>query len=106
MNALLILWFIKHQDFTFNQSNLYINFIKDIVSEITKPNILSYNDDTIITKADNFYFIINHSNYELNIKLPSDIQNKTLYCYNCNDDINLKSSISLPEFSFYALRID
>lgn len=108
MNALLILWFFKYNDFDFSYKTPYLTYMYEIISEINNidPQVIKVDRSYIITKVDNFYFIINHNDEENNIFLPKELQNTCVYCYNCNDDMNLTDSILLPEFSFYALRID
>jgi len=38
--------------------------------------------------------------------LPPELQEKTVFCYNCNDEMILEKELLLPEFSFYALCIE
>ena len=40
----------------------------------------------------------------MDLTLPSDIANKTYYCFNCNDEIDLEVSVDMPEYSFYILK--
>lgn len=108
MNAILILWFVKHQDLSFKGDNIYIKYLKNITSEISNinPQIIFINNTSMITYIDDFYFIINHNSSEAKVLLPKEIQYKTLYCYNCNDDMELEETIIIPEFSFYALKVE
>lgn len=106
MNALLILWFFKNDLFNLdNPSNPYLSYISEITEDIINPtaSIITLENDYMICKVNQFYFIINHNDDEVEINLPSELVNKTVYCYNCNDDMDLEETIFLPEFSFYAL---
>ena len=109
MNALLILWFFKNDLFNLdNPSNPYLSYISEITEDIINPNanIITLENDYMICKVNQFYFIINHNDNEVEINLPSELVNKTVYCYNCNDDMDLENTIFLPEFSFYALEVN
>lgn len=107
MNALLILYFFNAKIFNEvdESSNPYLKYIKELTIDISNYEItfLYEEENFLIIKQDNFYFIINHNNFEIEKKLPNELQNKTIFCYNCNDDLQLEKSIILPEFSFYAL---
>lgn len=112
MNAFLILWILKSKHFIFNKTNQYLNYLTSITNEMTNASInsidisyLNYTSNFLISKVNDFYFIINHSNKELDIPLINDLKNKTVYCFNCGDDLYFEESLTLPEYSFYAVRI-
>lgn len=110
MNALLILWFCKYELFKDIQydSNPYLLYINDLTKDIKHIDLefLEVGKHNLITKIDNFYFIINHNTREINMTLPPELQEKTVFCYNCNDEMILEKELFLPEFSFYALCIE
>ena len=110
MNALLILWFCKYELFKDIQydSNPYLLYINDLTKDIKHIDLefLEVGKHNLITKIDNFYFIINHNTREINMTLPPELQEKTVFCYNCNDEMILEKELLLPEFSFYALCIE
>jgi hypothetical protein len=108
MNALLILWFYKNKHFVNNLScNPYLSYIYDLTQDIINPtlNIITLENDYLICKVNQFYFVINHNKKEVEIDLPEELKNKSVFCFNCNDDMILEETITLPEFSFYALEI-
>lgn len=109
MNALLIIWMyhsaiFKEIDYT---NNPYLSYIYELTSDIDQVDINYINLETnyLVANINNFYFIINHNNHEINIELPNELKNQKVFCYNCNDDMNLKEQILLPEFSFYVLEV-
>lgn len=106
MNALLILWFYKNNHFSeYPEENPYLSYIYDLVQDIDNPvlNIYTIENDYLLCSVNQFYFIINHNKKEVEINLPDELKNQTVYCYNCNDEMDLEDTIFLPEFSFYAL---
>ena len=110
MNALLILWFYKYELFKYikDDSNPYLSYINDLTKDIKNMDLefLEVGKHNLITRIDNFYFIINHNTREINLILPPELQEKTVFCYNCNDEMVLEKELILPEFSFYALCIE
>ncbi len=107
MNALLILWFYKHDYFNNLEydDNEYLSYIEEIQEDIDnyKLDYITIENNYLIIKLSNYYFIINHNNHLVKIPLPEELQYQAVYCLNCNDDMKLKDKISLPEFSFYVL---
>ncbi len=112
MHAILIIWLLKHSfiHLTKDIDNPYLSYLDELIDDgevkssrfltITKEYIMAH----IVTNKDNIYMIINHSNEELSVKLPKEIANQVVYCFNCNDDLPLGSRLSIPEYSFYALK--
>ena len=108
MNALLILWFYKNNHFLeYPESNPYLSYIYDLIQDIENPslNIITLENNNLLCKINQFYFIINHNKKEVDINLPNELKNKTVFCFNCNDEMDLGETITLPEYSFYALEI-
>lgn len=107
MNALIILWLLKKDSFNIKDdtTNEYLLYINEITEEIEddKTSIILCENNYLIAKIGECYFIINHNNHTSKIMLPDQLQNTTVYCFNCNDDMKLKEKITLPEFSFYAI---
>lgn len=109
MNALLIIWIYHPSIFKSinNINNPYLSYITELTSDIENVNLnyLYIENNTLVANINDFYFIINHNNHDVNITLPRNLQNKKVFCYNCNDNMNLADTIMLPEFSFYALEL-
>ncbi len=110
MNALLILWFCKHELFKDlkKNNNPYLNYLNDLTRNIKNMYVefLEVGKHNLVTRIDTFYFIINQNNKDITIILPPELQDKVVFCYNCNDEMALKKELTLPEFSFYALCIE
>lgn len=108
MNALLILWLLNYdylKDLK-NDSNIYISYFVELASNINSSSleIVFLADFLLVARLDELYFIINHDSHENEIDLPNVLQYASVYCYNCNDNMNLNDKLLLPEFSFYVFQ--
>ena len=111
MIAIMTIYLFNYSIFDLsNDSNIYISFIKDIIEDNIIIGFETYQitNDYLIgrlkTSDKDFIIILNPSKNEINLTLPSDIANKTYYCFNCNDEIDLEVSVDMPEYSFYILK--
>ena len=111
MIAIVTIYLFNYSIFDLNNgSNIYISFIKDFVEDsiITGFETYQITNDHLIgrlkTSDKDFIIILNPSKNEIDITLPGDIANKTYYCFNCNDEIDLEVLVDMPEYSFYILR--
>ena len=111
MIAIVTIYLFNYSIFDLNiDSNIYISFIKDFVEDniITGFETYQITNDHLIgrlkTSDKDFIIILNPSKNEIDIPLPDDIANKTYYCFNCNDEIDLEVLVDMPEYSFYILR--
>lgn len=111
MIAIMTIYLFNYSIFDLsNDSNIYISFIKDIIEDNIIIGFETYQitNDYLIgrlkTSDKDFIIILNPSKNEIDLTLPSDIANKTYYCFNCNDEIDLEVSVDMPEYSFYILK--
>ena len=83
-----------------------ITFIKSIIDSYTDDfkapiktiiNNFSYQ----IFERGNIIIIFNITDADIKINLPKCMQNKTLYCINCGDEIEIEDSIELYPYGFY-----
>lgn len=107
MIALLTIWFYHYQYFVY-QGNHYLAFLDEIKSEISSFDfsILFENENFLIIKNDNIYFLLNNHQKSYLVNLPKSLQNIKGYCFNCNDEIALKETLKMPEYSFYIFDIN
>ena len=88
--------------------NMYMGFLREVK--------LSYKDDfnkdlelikqTLnyeIVKLGNIYIILNITEADIEIPLPSELQNGTHYCVNCNDEVDFEDSCELYPYGFYII---
>lgn len=111
MIAILTIYLFNYSKFTLtDETNIYINFIKEFIEDSVITNFKIYevtNDYLIgklITSNKDYIIILNPTKAEINLTLPLDIANKTYYCYNCNDELNIDSFLEIPDYSFYVLK--
>lgn len=112
MIAILTIYLFKYQYIDLNNvsKNPYLSFIKEVFDYTTLLDVtyLTINNKVliakIITKNDLAYFILNPTSKERIVELPEELQYKTMFCFNCNDDLDLEDSIELPDYSFYTLK--
>ncbi len=106
IHAYLLILFNKYEllNLTLESDNECYLYLQDITENIETSNFNIIYEDTIklIVNVDNLYFLINNSNTITTFDVPYNIQNKTVFCINCNDDMKLKTTIKLPDYSFYA----
>ena len=63
-----------------------------------------FNDNYIsIFKKHDYLLVINASNNDKYINLPTEYTNCTLYCSNCNEEINVKDNLLVPSKTFYII---
>ena len=82
MNALLIIWIYHPSIFKSinNINNPYLSYITELTSDIENVNLnyLYIENNTLVANINDFYFIINHNNHDVNITLPRNLQNKNI----------------------------
>ena len=88
--------------------NMYMGFLKMVLDEYADDmkkecELISTNLNYNIYKRHNVYMILNLSDIDINIPLPSALTNSTHYCINCNDDIELEDYVELYPFGFYLI---
>ena len=88
--------------------NMYMGFLREV--KLSYKNDFDKGLDIVkqtlnyeIYKANNIYIICNISDIDLNIPLPKELQQKTTYCVNCNDDVDLEDKVELYPYGFYIL---
>lgn len=112
MHATIIFWLLKYKIMNLNNGidNTYLSYLKDLIDgEIVKSvKFLSITTDTlvarVITDISHIYILINNSSGEMYFTLPKEIANQNVFCFNCNDEMELGLSLDIPEYSFYALK--
>lgn len=105
MITYLPLW-LFHRDHFNNlddYSNIYLSFFNNLKHDKLFDKIESWyiDNEILFVKGNNCYLLINSTNKDINYLLPIDLQNQTLICYNCNDEMLLNKNLLIPEYSFY-----
>lgn len=112
MHAFILLWSLKYNyiDLTYPKEHIYLSYLSSLLEDesiihISFLDIQTYSATIqVSTTKGHIYFFINHSLKEIILAVPKEIQHQTLYCLNCNDDLNVNTHLDIPEFSFYALK--
>lgn len=90
-----------------NLDNPYLIFIKNDLNDYLDNNkvfnVIDIDDFHLTAKLDNIYLILNGKDTDQEIIVPVDIQNKTVYCINCGDEIDLEESVELYPDGFYLI---
>ena len=73
-------------------------------AKYARIEIVPVNDNYIsIFKKHDYLLVINASNNDKYIDLPTEYTNCTLYCSNCNEEINVKDNLLVPSKTFYII---
>lgn len=104
--VLLILYYIFKFKFSFQ--NPFISFLNSIEDEtdndFNKEYLLHYLECNVaIFQIDHLYFIINNTEDEISITLPSNLQNDYQFCVNCNHDLYFEEQLQLESYEFYII---
>lgn len=70
---------------------------------MTDINVLQKEKALLMFKKDNYLIIVNPTNDNTKCILPKDYQDTVLYCENCNEEINVKNALIIPENTFYII---
>ena len=86
--------------------NMYLTFIKSVLDSYstdfkTPVNTIVKNFSHQIYERGNIIIVFNVTEMDITIKLPELLKNKTLYCINCGDEIELNDTVELYPYGFY-----
>lgn len=111
MLSYITLWLMPNRlnrlEIIYPSDNMYLAFIKSILDTYQdsfkmQPLIEDYLMYQIY-QYDKIYLIINTTNTNLSITLPTIIQDQVVYCVNCNDEIKVDKQLEIYPYGFYIL---
>ena len=106
----VLLWSFKNspiKDLN-NSSNSFYTFLLSLEnndSPFYSSDIewISNEGNISVYKKHNYLFVINSSIDDKYIKLPADYVNTTLYCVNCNEEIDVNDNLFVPSKTFFII---
>lgn len=108
MLVTILLWLFPHSPFKHieHSHNSFFNLLFSIESAhsdfFNQQIKWDYLDKNIMTIEKGKYLImINGTKSDIALQLPDKFIHSTLYCHNCNEEINSEYSIIVPPKSFY-----